>query len=298
VTTTTGSLSRIPAGSTAGAARGTTTGGLPRMSSTTSGSLRKVTIDPVKPPPKPHSRWMVALATIGVLALIAVCGLGTFFMFKDERNGPADASKASASASPVLLKRDIGSRDVDPAPLTEAEVFPAPTVPGAAGDPPYTVLKTQLSADCTVGATDQLGALLNQLGCNQVVRATLKAPDGQYLITAGIFNLRDEAGATQAHENIKPTIDAQKGRFTGLLAGAGTEVIVRAPTILGWQARGHFLAYCVIARADGKVFDPNDQFPTKIQADVLTTHLRDTVIGARSVVQPGASPSASATPSR
>jgi hypothetical protein len=280
------------------ATRATTTN-LPRMSSTTSGSLRKIAIDPVQPMHKPHSRWILALSAVGVLALLAVCGLGTYFMFKDERNGPADARKADASASPTLPRRDISTREIDPIPLTEAEVFAGATVPGSLNEPPYTVLKTQASADCAVAATDQLGALMKQLGCSQVVRGTLKSPDGLYLITAGIFNLQQESGATQAHENIKPTIDAQKGRFTGLVAGAGTEVIVRAPTILGWQARGHFLAYCVIARADGKAFDPNDQVPTKIQADVLTAHLRDDVIGARAVVPPSPpSGQATATPAR
>src|SRR5437016_4540502 len=83
-------------------------------------------------------------------------------------NGRTAARHAEPSASPVAQTRDISSREVDPVPLTEAEVFNGPGVPGAAGDPPYSVLKTQLSADCTVAATDQLGALLNQLGCDQV----------------------------------------------------------------------------------------------------------------------------------
>jgi hypothetical protein len=108
--------------------------------------------------------------------------------------------------------------------------------------------------------------------------------------------LSDEPGALDAYEKIRPTIDAQKGRFTGLVAGAGTEVFIRAPMILGWHARGHYLAYCIIARADGKGFDQNDQFPTKIQNDVLTTYLRDTVIGARAVVQPSGAASSPGSP--
>ena len=127
-----------------------------------------------------------------------------------------------------------------------------------------------------------------------MVRGTLKSADGAYLITAGVFNLADEASALNAHENINNIVAAQKGRFTGLLAGPGTEVLVRAPMILGWHARGHYLAYCVIARADGQGFEADDKAYTQIQADILTTHLRDGVIGARTI--PKASGGAASNP--
>ena len=124
----------------------------------------------------------------------------------------------------------------------------------------------------------------------------MKSGDGVYFITAGIFNLKDEPAAINTHENIEPTVKAQKGRFTGLLAGAGTEVLVRAPMVLGWHARGHFLAYCVIARVDGQGFDAASQGARdQIQADILTTHLRDAIIGGRA--QPKAANSGAPSPS-
>jgi hypothetical protein len=223
----------------------------------------------------------VALVSVGVLVLLAACGLGTYLIVKDERNGPANAR---ASIQPSVQKRDISSRDVDPAPLTEAEVFPSPTIVAAPDEPPYQVLKTQTAPDCKGAATDDLGKLLVDSGCSQVVRGTLKSPNGVYLITAGIFNLKDEASANQAHESIKPIVDGQKGRFTGLLAGQGTEAIVRAPAHLGWNVKGHYLAYCVIARLDGRPFATGDGFPQQIIFDLVETHLRDRVIGARAVV--------------
>jgi hypothetical protein len=235
---------------------------------------------------------MLALASIGVVAMLAICGGGTYFIINDERNGPSEV-RSGASAEPSVRNRDISRRDIDPALLTEAEVFPSPQIVAVPNEPPYIVLKTQASSDCGLAATDELSTLLARVGCNQVVRATIKSPNGAYLITAGIFNLQDEAGATEAHETIKPTVDAQKGRFTGLLAGPGTDAIVRAPTHLGWNMRGHFLAYCVIARADGKAFDQGDPFPQQIIFDVVETHLRDTVIGDRAVVSQSAPPSGS-----
>jgi hypothetical protein len=242
----------------------------------------------------PRARlWTVVFATVGALVALGVCGLGTYFVVSDEKNGPADAR---ASVSPSAKTRDIASRDVDPAPLTEAEVYPSPQIVAAANEPPYVVLKTQQSADCKVAATDALAGLLTQSGCSQVVRGTIKSPNGQYLITAGIFNLKDEGAANQAHESIKSLIDGQKGRFTGLLAGAGTDAIIRAPTHLGWNVQGHFLAYCVIARADSKAFDPNDGFPQQIIFDIVETHLRNDVIGARATVK-ASNPPVSAGPS-
>jgi hypothetical protein len=67
-----------------------------------------------------------------------------------------------------------------------------------------------------------------------------------------------------------------------LLAGNGTESIVRAPTQIGWNMRGHFVAYCVVARTDGKTFGATDAYPTQIIFDVVGTYLLDSVIGARS----------------
>jgi hypothetical protein len=236
-------------------------------------------------PHRRHSKiWMYALSTLGVLVLLSVCGLGTFFMIKDERAGTVAARQETvASAGPTARPRDISTRDVDPKPLTEQEVFPKQTFAVAGSDQAYQVLKTQQSQDCRIAATEQLNTLLVKLGCSQVVRGTLKAPNGQFLVTSGIFNLKDEAGATQFDAAVKPTVDAGKGRLIGLLAGNGTEPVLRAPTHLGWFARGHFIAYCVIARVDGKAIAADDPLSRQIATDLVETHLRDDIIGARAV---------------
>jgi hypothetical protein len=242
---------------------------------------------------RPH-RWLAALSVVAVLLLVAACGLGTWFIVNDERKGPAETRKSASTPQ----KRDISSRNADAAPLTEAEVFPKTEIIAAPNEPPYIVLKTQASEDCKMAATDDIAALLATGGCSQVVRGTLKSPNGQYLITAGVFNLTDEKAAEETHNGVKPAVDAQKGRFTGMAAGTGTEAIVRAPTQLGWNFRGHFLAYCVIARADGQTFSAGDPYPQQIIFDMVTTYLETGVIGGRAVVQPssGAKPSGSPAP--
>lgn len=88
---------------------------------------------------------------------------------------------------------------------------------------------------------------------------------------------------------MKPLIDDKKGRFAGLPAGKGTEPIVRSSTHLGWDTRGHYLTYCVIARADGKEFTPEDNpHATQIVYDMLVLHLRNTVLEKRATVTPSA----------
>ena len=80
-------------------------------------------------------------------------------------------------------------------------------------------------------------------------------------------------------------------------AGTGTDAIVRAPTQLGWNFRGHFIAYCVIARVDGKEFAADDQFPNQITFDIVETYLENEIIGRRAIIQPEATPAASLPPS-
>jgi hypothetical protein len=234
-----------------------------------------------------HSRkWLTVLIAVAVVAVLGVCGIGGYFVVNGDRAKPT--GKTTTKAVPAK-PRDISTRDVDPAPLTEQEVFPSQQI--AVGTNTYQLLKTA-AGNCGDAATDDLANMLNQVGCSQVVRGTLKSQDGQYLITAGIFNLKDEAGANHAYESIKPTLDAQKGRFTGLPAGDGTEAIVRAPTTLGWHPRGHFLAYCIVARTDGKPISADDSISKQIISDMVEGQLRDKVIGARAV----ASPSTAAKP--
>ncbi|HLL66087.1 MAG TPA: hypothetical protein VK453_10115 [Micromonosporaceae bacterium] len=221
---------------------------------------------------------MATYVAIGVVLVVLITAVSVWYF---TRNRGEAAPTPDVGASTEVPGRDLSSRDVDPDPLTEAEVFPAEAITLAGNDAPYAVLKKQTSDDCRTAAADELGTLLTDSGCSQVVRATLKHPTGQYLITTGLFNLADQISADQAHEGIKPAVDAQKGRFTVMPAGAGTEAIVRAPTQLGWNVRGHFLAYCVIARANGEAFTADDPLPKQIIADLIETYLGDQVIGAR-----------------
>jgi hypothetical protein len=254
------------------------------------GANLRLVDDPVRGP-RPH-RWVALLSAIAVVVVLGACGMGTWFILKDEKNGPGSANSSSASGP---KKRDISTREADPKPLTEAEVFPSNNIVAVPDEPPYVILATKASNDCKVAATEELATLLANAGCTEVVRATLKSPNQEYLITAGVFNVSSEKVAAQAFDGIKPIVDGQKGRFAGMSVGAGTgtDALVRAPTQLGWNYKGHFITYCVIARVDGNNFAQGDPYPNQITFDIVETYLDNGIIENRAIIQPEATPAAS-----
>ena len=249
-----------------------------------------------RPRRSPKKPWQVLIAALGVLALLAVCGLSSYLIVDDERKGlnaPSDAAPA-----PTAVPRDITSRSLDPAPLTEAEVFPTPEIVIHPQEPPYKVLKTQAAKDCKIGASDGIGELLAGLGCSQVVRGTLASPTGDYLVTTGIFNLDDVAGAEGAHQQIKSLVDGRKGRFLGMVAGKGTDALALSSAQVGWHVRGHFLAYAVIAQAKGESIAEGDPYARQILFDMIELHLRGGVLEKRATMpmNGSAAPSAATQP--
>jgi hypothetical protein len=232
---------------------------------------------------RPQKRtWQAFTTGLGIFTMLAVCGLSSFFIVADERQG-RDA-QASGAAPPVPVLRDISSREADPAPLTAAEVFPGSEVAVDPARPAYRVLQTQTDRRCAAAASGEIGTLLTDLGCDQVVRGTLRAPGGGYLVTAGVFNLDDVDGANWAREKIKSMVDGGRGRFRGLVAGAGTAPVALSSARVGWHVRGHYLVYCVTARADGRPIAASDAQAERILSDMLELYLRGTVIEKRAVV--------------
>jgi hypothetical protein len=229
------------------------------------------------------------LTVVGVLAvavLAGVCAAGGYIMFTHP-----DVGDVAAGAPPAQPKpHDISSRQADPAPLTEAEIFPAPAVaPGG-----YQVAKTQ-AGDCAGVAVGEPGKVLAAAGCTQTVRAVLVSPDKVYVLTAGVLNLTSQDSAQQANDGLRVAIGAQKGRFTGFVVAGVSDVFTKAATQLGWDARGHFLGYCVVARLDGRALDGTDPAARKVIDDLVEKYLLGTVIQARTAP---ATPSAPPSPAK
>ncbi|RIV38682.1 hypothetical protein [Micromonospora radicis] len=252
------------------------------------------------PPPRRGGgrAWQLVIAGAAVLVLLALGGL-TAAALLDGRQllgtqaAPSSAPEPTRDATPAAS--DLDSRDTDQAPLTAREVFPGSTLAIGDSQTGYEVLRTQSSASCPVAAAGEVADLLVRLGCNQVVRATLRAPDGEHLVTTGLFNLTDRSSAERARDRIRQLLDERQGRFRGMTAGDGTDAIATAPARVGWQVRGHYVAYAVVARADGAAIRTGDTVVREILYDMLELHLNRGVLDRRAdggmASQPTATPS-------
>jgi hypothetical protein len=238
-----------------------------------------------------HRPWMIALGAIAVAVVVGVCGLGSYLVVKDD-------SQVVTAATPesTIVKRDISNRTADPNPMTAADVFPTEEIVADPAYPPYKRQgDVQVADDCRVGANGEVGKLLQTDGCNQVVRAVFLSSDGGYLVTAGIFNLPDDATAAKASTDIKDLVTNNQGRFTGYISDVNQNLVMgRAPTNLAWDVRGHFIVYTVVARMDGAEIADDDAGVKVVVYDMLRKYLRDHVMVDWSVEK--ATPSASASP--
>ncbi|HKT04132.1 MAG TPA: hypothetical protein VJT31_31805, partial [Rugosimonospora sp.] len=229
------------------------------------------------PRSRARTRRTTVLGVLASVALVAVAGAAAWITF-------SGSSADGAAQGPT--GHDITSQRTDPAPLSVSEVFPGGTVtpqPGRA----YALVRSQAAADCASAVVGNLADLLKQAGCTQVVRATLTSPDQVYVVTAGVFNLTDEAAAQQVAGGIQASVSATKGRLSGYAAGGASDVFAHAPTRLGWDTRGHFLLFCVVARADGTAI-ASDATIRPILDDLVEKYLKGTVLKARAAVSASA----------
>jgi hypothetical protein len=220
------------------------------------------------------------MSGLGALILVGICGLSGFFIIADERREHSAEADRSTAAN-----RDISSRAIDFAPLSLNEVFPAKEIRLASGPAPYTVSMTHIDTDCETATTGQLGEVLAGHGCTQVVRAGMTAPYGGYAVTAGIFNLADEAAAAHAGEQVRELVETGSGSFAAMVAGAAPGLDPRAQPLsqIGWQERGHYLLYCVISRPDRRLVEDEDPYAQRISADLLESYLDSEIIGGRTL---------------
>ncbi|RSM68977.1 hypothetical protein DMB66_11900 [Actinoplanes sp. ATCC 53533] len=214
---------------------------------------------------------------LGALIVMAIVGLSAFFVVAEERRGDGRESAAPPGAEP-----GIASREIDAEPLTQREVFPKPTVQPTADTAAYQVTMTHSDSECRIATIGELGALLEDHGCDQVVRARLTAPYGGYQVTTGVFNLADETGAGQVSELAGILVENGRGTFTTLGGSAG-DPFTEPMAQVGWRSRGHFLLYCVVARPDGQLVTDDDPYAARITAELVEEYLGERVVGQRTL---------------
>ena len=149
------------------------------------------------------------------------------------RPSPTDPSP---SPSPSLGPwGHIGSRALDPAPLTLAELFPAQfTGPGANYARTADKGKTHCAA-ALMGS--QLVTAVSQAGCTQAMRASYLSADHKLMGTIGVLNLVTAAAAEKAGKASGPSefiaqLPAATGPTQNLTKGNGFEAA---------EVKGHYL---------------------------------------------------------
>lgn len=228
--------------------------------------------------------WQALIGGAAVLVLLALCGLAVAALLQSRTGTPqagAPTGQPAVEQSAAADGTDLDSRDTDQLALTAKEVFPGRQLVVTDGQPAYDVLRTNSSGSCAVAASGEIADLLVRLGCNQVVRATLRSPDGKYLLTTGLFNLTDVASAQRARDRIRQLLDERQGRFRGMTAGDGTEAVANAAARVGWQVRGHYIAYCLVTRSDGERVASTDARAREVLYDLIEVHLNRGVLERR-----------------
>jgi len=135
----------------------------------------------------------------------------------------------------------------------------------------------------------------------RAVRGTLKTPIDGYLVTGGILNLETAANADKAWEQIETIVKEDRGRLLGYVipSDKSTKPLGLAQTVAGWTAKGHYLAYCVVARKDGVPIEDGDPFAKQIMFDIVQFYLQGQILEARATdpIVEGATPPPSGQPS-
>ncbi len=231
---------------------------------------------------EPQRTMQLIMTSLGVMIMAGICGLSGFFIVADERRGHG-AEAAGRPSDPVPY--GISSRQVDPRPLTLAEIFPDREIRLVDGGEPYRITMTHIDTDCDIATTGALGPMLREHGCSQVVRAAMTAPYGGYEVTAGVFNLADADGTAQVGRQIRQVVEGGDGSFAAMAAGAAPGSAPKAEPLaqVGWHERGHYLVYCVITRPDHTPLAVDDQYAARITADLLDSYLTGQVVGARTL---------------
>lgn len=245
-----------------------------------------------------HKPWVITIGVISVAMVLAVCSFSSWTLLRD-----GDQPVGAPIEGPTAEYRDISSRELDPTPLTVADVFPTREIVADPNYPPHVMMgEPHVSEDCSVAADGEVRRILVANGCSQVLRASYGSYDSVYFATAGVLNLPDEAVATHIATEIQSLIQTDQGRFRGYISQPTVnDLLYSAAPRLGWEVRGHFLLYIVIVRQDGAAIGSEETGAEVVYYDILKTYLRETIehwsLIPESVLPETADPDASVDPS-
>jgi hypothetical protein len=199
---------------------------------------------------RPRGRKRRARALLaGFLALAVVAGATYFWFARDRKSPDAAAASQQTAAPPRPSPTDpapspspslgpwghIGSRALDPVPLTLAELFPAQFTGGGTG---YARTVDKAKTHCTAALMgSHLVTAVSQAGCTQAMRASYLSADQKLMGTIGVLNLTTTAAAEKAGKASGPSdfiaqLPAATGPTRNLTKGNGFEAA---------EVKGHYL---------------------------------------------------------
>jgi hypothetical protein len=200
---------------------------------------------------RPRGRKRRARALLAVALALAVVAGAAYFWFARDHKSPAAAAAsqqqtaASARPSPTDPSPSpspslgpwghIGSRALDPAPLTLNELFPAQFT-GAGTSYVKTVDKAKTHCAAAVMGS-QLVTAVSQAGCTQAMRASYLSADHKLMGTIGVLNLittaaAEKAGKASGASDFIAQLPATTGPTRNLTKGNGFEAA---------EVKGHYL---------------------------------------------------------
>jgi len=199
---------------------------------------------------RPRGRKRRARALLACALGLAVVAGGTYIWFSRDHKPPAAAAasqQTAASARPTPTDPSpspspslgpwghIGSRALDPAALTLAELFPARFTGGSTS---YARTVQKAKTHCAAALMgSQLVSAVSQAGCTQAMRASYLSADHKLMGTIGVLNLTTAAAAQKAGKASGPSdfiaqLPAASGPTRNLTKGNGFEAA---------EVKGHYL---------------------------------------------------------
>jgi hypothetical protein len=153
---------------------------------------------------------LVAAVAIILLGHHAGVGHGT-------QGGAANGPTATTTASQAQPVSKIADVRTDPAPITEAEIFPDSKIAVAGSQ--FTRVAIGIDRNCALGARGAFARALKSAGCNKLVRATYVDRAKRFAVTAGVAALPTTALAMQADS---AKVLKRNVWFAGLDGGPGS----------------------------------------------------------------------------
>jgi hypothetical protein len=213
---------------------------------------------------RPRGRKRRVRALMACALVLAVVAGGIYFWFSRAHKSPSTAAASqqtaasarpsptdpspSPSPSPSLgTWGHIGSRALDPVPLTLGELFPAQFTSAGTG---YTRTVQKAKTHCATALMgSQLVTAVGQAGCTQAMRASYLSADHKLMGTIGVLNLltaaaAEKAGKASGPSNFIAQLPAANGPTRNLTKGNGFEAA---------EVKGHYLVLVWAEFADLRV---------------------------------------------